>query len=113
MQITRQRVRSVMKVNIEETCPTCMGKGRTTPSILFTEELENKIDYLVNNLKNKKFTLHLHPYVYAFVNKGFFSLKNKWKFRYSLQCKIIPNQNLGFLEYKFLNKKKEVIEFEE
>jgi len=29
MQITRQRVRPAMDVNVEETCPTCFGKGKS------------------------------------------------------------------------------------
>ena len=54
MQITRQRVRPAMDVNTSEACPTCFGKGTIKPSILFTDSLENKIDYLVNKLKVKK-----------------------------------------------------------
>lgn len=49
MQITRQRVRPVIDIDIEETCPTCYGSGRTKPSILFTDQLESKIDYLAAN----------------------------------------------------------------
>ena len=37
MQITRQRVRPAMDVNVEETCPTCFGKGKIKSSIIFTE----------------------------------------------------------------------------
>ena len=44
MQITRQRVRPAMDVNVEETCPTCFGKGKIKSSILFTDQLESKID---------------------------------------------------------------------
>ena len=47
MQITRQRVRPAMDVNTTETCPTCFGKGTIKSSILFTDTLESKIDYLV------------------------------------------------------------------
>ena len=47
MQITRQRVRPAMDVNVEETCPTCFGKGKIRSSILFTDQLESKIDRLV------------------------------------------------------------------
>ncbi|WP_443730663.1 Rne/Rng family ribonuclease, partial [Segatella buccae] len=36
MQITRQRVRPAMDVNVEETCPTCNGTGKIRSSILFT-----------------------------------------------------------------------------
>lgn len=34
MQITRQRVRPAMDVNVEETCPTCFGKGKIKSSII-------------------------------------------------------------------------------
>ena len=39
MQITRQRVRPAMSVNVEEVCPTCFGKGTIKSSILFTDTL--------------------------------------------------------------------------
>ncbi len=43
MQITRQRVRPAMEVNVEEECPTCLGSGKIKSSILFTDQLEAKI----------------------------------------------------------------------
>jgi ribonuclease, Rne/Rng family len=104
MQITRQRVRPVMDINVEETCPTCLGKGKANPSILFTDQLEDKIEFMVNNLKIRQFTLHIHPFVYAYINKGLFSQKLKWKQKFGMGCKIKPSQKLGFLQYKFYNK---------
>ena len=73
MQITRQRVRPAMDVNTTEICPTCFGKGTIKSSILFTDTLESKIDYLVNKLKIKKFSLHIHPYIAAYINRGLVS----------------------------------------
>lgn len=105
MQMTRQRVRPVMDIDIEETCPTCYGTGHTKPSILFTDQLESKIDYLVNKLNVKDFTLHLHPYVDAFISKGLVSMKLQWKLKYGKGCKVIASQKLGFLQYKFYDKK--------
>jgi ribonuclease G len=105
MQMTRQRVRPVMDIDIEETCPTCYGTGHTKPSILFTDQLESKIDYLVNKLNIKDFTLHLHPYVDAFISKGLVSMKLQWKLKYGKGCKVIASQKLGFLQYKFYDKK--------
>ena len=105
MQITRHRVRPVMHINVEETCPTCLGKGKVNPSLLFTNQLEEKIHFLVNDLKIKRFTLHIHPFVYAYINKGMFSQKWRWRRKFGLGCKIIPSQRLGFLQYKFYNKK--------
>lgn len=113
MQITRQRVRPVLDIVTTETCPVCYGKGEIKPSLLFADTLEDKIDYLVNTLKIKRFILHVSPYVYAYLTKGFFSLKWKWKFSYSFFLKIIPNQSLGFLEYKFFNTAKEELDLKE
>ncbi|MCD8079839.1 MAG: Rne/Rng family ribonuclease [Bacteroides sp.] len=113
MQITRQRVRPAMDVDTAEACPTCFGKGSIKPSILFTDTLENKIDYLVNNLKIKNFSLHIHPYVAAYVNQGLFSLKRKWQLKYGFGVKIVPNQKLAFLEYEFYDTQGEEIDIKE
>ncbi|HQG08141.1 MAG TPA: Rne/Rng family ribonuclease [Dysgonamonadaceae bacterium] len=113
MQITRQRVRPEMDVATSEVCPTCFGKGKIKSSILFTDTLEHKIDYLSNKLKVKKFFLHIHPYVAAYVEQGMFSLKYKWKKKYGVGMKIIPDQSLGFLQYVFYDKDKNEIDLKE
>ncbi|MGN0037240.1 MAG: ribonuclease E/G [Bacteroidaceae bacterium] len=113
MQITRQRVRPAMDVDTSETCPTCFGKGTIKSSILFTDTLESKIDYLVNKLKIKKFKLHIHPYIAAYVNQGLLSLKYKWQMKYGFGIKIIPDQSLAFLQYKFYDSNREEIDMKE
>ncbi|MCQ2212665.1 MAG: Rne/Rng family ribonuclease [Bacteroidaceae bacterium] len=105
MQITRQRVRPAMDVQVEETCPTCFGKGTIKSSILFTDTLEGKIDYIVNSLGIKKFKLYIHPYVNAYVNEGFISLYRRWQMKYGFGIKIIPSQSMGFLQYEFKDMK--------
>ncbi len=113
MQITRQRVRPAMDVNTAETCPTCFGKGTIKPSILFTDTLESKIDYLVNKLGIKKFKLHIHPYVAAYVNQGLVSLKRQWQLKYGFGVKIIPSQKLALLQYEFYDTNGEEIDMKE
>ncbi len=113
MQITRQRVRPEMEVTTSEVCPTCLGKGEIKSSFLFTDTLERKIDYLVNKLKVKKFSLHIHPYVAAYVRQGLFSLKNRWKAKYGIGMKVIPNQSFGFLQYKFYDREGNEIDLQE
>lgn len=113
MQITRQRVRPEMEVTTSEVCPTCFGKGKIKSSILFTDTLEGKIDYLANRLKVKKFSLHIHPYVAAYVQKGWFSLKYKWKKKYKVGMQIIPDQKLGFLQYIFYDHEGNEIDLKE
>ncbi len=113
MQLTRQRVRPEIDIDLEETCPTCFGTGEAKPSLLFTDQLQSKIDLLVRKMKVKEFRLHVHPYVDAFLSKGFPSIKMKWRMKYGISSKIIPSQRLGFLEYKFYNKKGEEIDLKE
>ena len=113
MQITRQRVRPAMDFNTAETCPTCFGKGEIQSSILFADLLDEKIKNVVENLKVKKFNLHTHPYIAAFVNQGFYSLKMKWRIKYTWKMKIIPDQSLGFLEYKFFDGDKNELDMKD
>ena len=113
MQITRQRVRPATNLEVEENCPVCHGKGKVQPSILFTETLESKIETLVRTIGVKRFKLHVHPYVAAYINKGFFSLYRKWQFRYGMGIRVIPDQKLAYLEYHFYNKKGEEVDMKE
>ena len=113
MQITRQRVRPAMDVNVEETCPTCNGTGKIKSSILFTDQLERKIDRLVNKIGIAKFYLHVHPYVAAYINQGFISLRRKWQFKYGFGVHIIPSQKLAFLQYEFYDANGEFIDIKE
>jgi ribonuclease G len=113
LQMTRQRVRPVIHIDIEETCPTCYGHGKTKPSILFTDQLESKIEYLVKMLKIKEFTLQVHPYVDAYISKGILSMKLQWKLKFGNGCKVMASQKLGFLQYKFYDKKGIEIDLQE
>ena len=113
MQITRQRVRPVMDVTVEETCPTCFGKGTIQPSMLFTEQLEGKIDRLVNKIGVKRFQLHVHPYVAAYINQGLWSLRRKWQMKYGLGVGIVASQKMAYLQYEFYDSKNQFIDMRE
>lgn len=103
MQITRQRVRPATIVNTQETCPTCFGTGKAQPSILFTDQLEEKLDFLVNTLGMRDVTLCVHPFVEAFITKGLWSLKRQWQRRYTRKFRLLSMQELGFLQFKFVD----------
>lgn len=113
MQITRQRVRPAMDIAVEEACPVCAGKGTVKSSILFTDTLEDKIDYLTNKLKIRRLNLHIHPFIAAYINKGILSLKFRWKMKYGFGLRITPNQDIPLLTYIFYDTKGERIEMEE
>jgi ribonuclease G len=113
MQITRQRVRPVMEVRVDETCPTCLGKGTIKSSFLFTDVLEEKIAKLTGELGIRSFVLHVHPYVAAYINQGLFSLKLRWQMKYGLGVRVMPNQRLAFLQYEFYTSDGEEIDMKD
>ncbi|MDE5843363.1 MAG: Rne/Rng family ribonuclease [Muribaculaceae bacterium] len=113
MQITRQRVRPALDVATEEECPSCFGKGQVQPSLLFTDKLEEKLDYLVNTLEVKKFTMYVHPYVEAYIKKGMFSLYGKWRRRFGRGMKLMADQSLAYLQYRVLDSDKREIDLKE
>lgn len=113
MQITRQRVRPAMDIVTAEKCPSCFGKGMVQPSLLFTDTLKEKLEYLINDLKVKGFTMYVHPYVDAYLKKGFISMYKRWRMELGGKFKIRPDQSLAYLEYKVVDKDKNVIELAE
>ncbi len=113
MQITRQRVRPVLDIPTEEECPSCLGKGVIQPSILFTETLEQKIDWLVNHLNVQKFKMYVHPFVEAYIKKGLISLHTKWRRKYGRKFKIVADESLAYLQYKVIDDKNNEIDLKE
>lgn len=111
MQITRQRVRPAVEVDVMEVCPTCMGKGKIQPSILFTDQVEEEIGHYYERY-GKGLRLHLHPYVYSYVCRGWFnSLKCQWRRRYGVR--VVENQSLGMLEMRFCDAKGNILRHQE
>ena len=110
MQITRQRVRPATVIDTKEQCPTCGGAGSIRYSLLFIDLLKTKIDWVRHQLKYRKFTLFVHPFVYAYIKQGFPSLVFKLRLKYGLFFKILPNQSFSLLEYKFVDKRGEEID---
>ena len=111
MQITRQRVRPAVEIDTRELCPTCLGKGKIQPSLLFTDTLEQQIELYTEQF-GSGLRLYVHPYVYAYASRGVFnSLRSKWKRKYGV--KLIESQQLAFLQFKFTNRKMEQLTLQE
>ncbi len=113
MQITRQRVRPALDIVTAETCPSCGGKGEVQPSLLFTDVLKDKIDYLVNSLHINNFIMYVHPFVDAYLKKGIISTYWRWKKEYGRKFKIMPDQTLTYLQYRVIDKDKNEIDLKE
>lgn len=113
MQITRQRVRPVLDIATSETCPSCYGKGEIQPSLLFTDKLEEKIDYLVNTLDIKKFMMYVHPFVEAYIKKGVFSLYGRWRRKFGRGFRVLADESLAYLQYRVIDSDKKEIDLKE
>ncbi len=103
VQITRERVRPSADVEVREKCPSCQGSGKVNPLPLFVDEIEAKIQFLVEKQYEKKLTLVVHPLVHAYLTKDFFSWKRKWQRKY--RCKLSINRDVSYsiFEYRFFN----------
>lgn len=111
IQITRQRVRPEMEVEILEKCPVCHGSGETKPPVLIIDEIENNIRYLLLEQNEVKLALKVHPFVYTYLTKGLFNFKWKWYRTYKKRIKVIPVSSFHFLEYQFFNALDDEIKF--
>ncbi len=83
------------------------------PSLLFTDRLKDKIDYLVNSLGVRDFIMYVHPFVDAYLKKGLFSEYGKWRREFGRRFKIVPDQDLAYLQYRVIDKNKQEIDLSE
>jgi len=109
MQITRQRIRPETHIVIEEQCPYCNGTGHIAPTILVEQRLYDTIKYLANEKHYKSLTLHVHPYVAAYLSKGFLSIRRKWAWEFHIVLRILPNENMGIVEFNFYSASGDII----
>ncbi len=113
MQITRQRVRPALDIITTESCPSCYGKGEVQPSLLFTDTLHQKLEYLVHDLKVRDFVMYVHPFVDAYLKKGIISMYRRWRMELGAKFKILPSQELAYLQYKVLDATRNEIDLQE
>ena len=105
MQITRQRVRPALDVRVNEQCPSCGGKGEVGPSILFTDTLFDKLEYMVKNLGMRDFIMYVHPFVEAYLKKGLFhTIYGSWRSKLGRCFKIMPDESMAYLQYRIVDK---------
>jgi len=102
IQITRQRVRPEMNIKTMEDAP-----GGETGEIEAPIVVINKITEDLKKIfkkDHKKITLNTHPFIAAFLIKGFPSMRTKWFMEHKKWVKIQPRDAYTYLEYHFLDK---------
>jgi ribonuclease G len=109
IEITRQRVRPETDINTSEQCPTCNGTGEVQASILFADEIESNLNFLIEDRGVKQLSLHVHPYLEAYFTKGFISKRLRWFFKYKKWIPIRGITAFNLLDYSFKDKNNEEI----
>ncbi|HFS67327.1 MAG TPA: ribonuclease E/G [Flavobacteriia bacterium] len=103
MQITRQRVRQERVINTLEENPN--KNGKVEAPIILIDKIEYDVNRLIQNKKNDGLVLNVHPFIAAFLQKGFPSIQQKWFLKYKKWIKILPRDAYPYLQYRFYSKK--------
>ena len=110
VEITRQRVRPATNIETSEVCPTCNGSGKIQASLMYADEIENELSFLLLDKKEKNVSLHVHPYLEGYFKKGINSRRFQWFKKYKKWIPIVADSNMHLMEHKFFNAKNEQIE---
>jgi ribonuclease G len=106
MQVTRQRVRE--ETEIKTTEPNPNAKGEVEAPILLIDEIQRELEKHLAKGLYKDISIHVHPFVAAYLTKGGFfkSLLWKWRRTYKKKLKIIERDSFKYLQYHFELQKK-------
>ena len=101
VQITRQRVRPEVNIETREENPNNLASDIDAPI-----QIIDKITFALEKIMkdHKKVKLNVHPFVAAYLKKGFPSIRSKWFFEHKKWVKIIPRDAYTYLEYHFYDK---------
>jgi ribonuclease G len=102
IQITRQRVRPEMNIKTKETNPSGINGVEVEAPIVMIEKMNHQLDQIIKK-GYKDVTLNTHPFIAAFITKGFPSIRTKWFFEHKKWVKVMPRDAYTYLQYHFKN----------
>lgn len=106
MEITRQRVRS--EVTIETANDTPVVAKNAIQAEVIAQNIENEINSLTGyNGSGNEYNLTVHPFVSAYLQKGFVPKKWKWFFKNKLKIDIIEDSSMALDEFYLISKQRE------
>ncbi len=108
VQITRQRVRPEMNIKTREANPNGDIEGEVEAPIILVQKITHELEQLFKK-GHKKITLNTHPFIAAFLTKGFPSIRSKWFIEHKKWVKILPRDAYTYLEYHFHDKNGKLI----
>ena len=108
VQITRQRVRPEINIETREENPNKGGEEIEAPIVL-VDKINDDLEKLLKK-DYKRITLSTHPFIAAFLTKGFPSPRGKWFLNHKRWVKIVPRDAYTYLEYHFHDNDGELIQ---
>lgn len=112
MQITRQRVRPEMHIETNESCPSCLGTGKVESTLLYTDTIKLQLKLILDKYNLKQITLRTHPFIAAYLNKGFFSpIRKSWSKELNCKITVKPSLSTNLLEYKVFDTNGDEVDF--
>lgn len=109
VQITRQRVRPELVIKTQEPDPS-NGSGEVEAPIVILDKFKAELDKMLVQNKLHGITLNVHPFVAAYLKKGFPSIQQKWFTKYKKWIKILPRDAYKYLQYDFIDENGDPIE---
>lgn len=110
MQITRERVRPAIDISTSEACPSCGGTGKIGATVLLVEDMKRDLDFIMKSQRPKKLLLETHPFIHAYLKRGFlWSIQFKWWREHRQWVRIRANADFPLTSYKFYNENSDEI----
>jgi len=103
VQITRQRVRPERNIETKEENPNGVDGSEIEAPIKVIQEINQDLERLFKK-DYKKVILNAHPFIAAFLTKGFPSVRTKWFLDHKKWVKVQPRDAYTYLEYHFYDK---------
>ncbi len=104
IQITRQRVRPEMNIKTSEENPNAPGQEVEAP-IGLIYKINSDLEKLLKGPAGKNgIILNIHPFIAAYLTKGFPSMRFKWFMEYRKWVKVQARDAYTYLEYRFKDK---------
>jgi ribonuclease G len=98
VEITRQRVRPEMNVDIKDD----LNNDQVESSIQLIGLLEQQFERIASATDQKRVFLHVHPFIEAYLNKGWFNpIAKQWSRKYKKKLKVVVRDAYKLLEYSF------------
>ena len=103
IQITRQRVRPEVNIKTREENPNT--NGEVEAPIVLIDKITSDLERIIQSNGHKKgIVLNTHPFIAAYLTKGFPSIRSRWFLEHKKWIRILPRDAYTYLQYCFKDK---------